>query len=340
MKILKTSRCYYPAVDYGGPIGKMRALADGLSEQGHSITVYTSNLARPGQKMSRRTLTKQVGRARVIYFNSLLSYHWDAVTPDTIALCRRELRDFDVIHMYGYRDFLSTVVGGYARRWNVPYVLEPMGMFVPIVRSLAKKNVYDRLFGRKLAGGAARVIATSQAEQESLLNAGIPSEKIVVRRNGLDLAEFTDRPARGLFRQQMGLAPSDRLVLYLGRISRKKGIDLLIKAFSDRDVPRSRLAVVGPDDGDGYLEKLRGQVEALGLTGRVSFSPPVFGSDKLAALADADVFVLPSQNENFGNAVAEAVACTTPVIVTDRCGVAPFVMGDQRTGSWLTQHAE
>ncbi|MFH1314612.1 MAG: glycosyltransferase [Candidatus Eisenbacteria bacterium] len=340
MKILNTSRCFYPATQYGGPIWKMRAIAGGLSELGHSITVYTSNLTSPGKKMSARTTTDQVDAARVVYFNSLLSYHWDAVTPEIMGLCHRELRTFDVIHVYGYRDFLSTVVCWYARRWDIPYVLEPMGMFIPIVRSFAKKRIYDRLLGRKLTGGAARVIATSLAEQQDLISAGIDPEKIVVRRNGLDLAEFKDRPVHGRFRERLGLAPSDRLVLYLGRISRKKGIDLLIQAFSNRGIPRTRLAVVGPDDCDGYLNELKTLVETLGLTNHVTFIPPIYGSAKLTALSDADVFVLPSQNENFGNAVAEAVACRTPVIVTDRCGIAPFIIGKQGAGSRLSQNAE
>jgi glycosyltransferase involved in cell wall biosynthesis len=256
-----------------------------------------------------------------------LSYHWDAVTPDIIAFCRRELRDFNLVHIYGYRDFLSTVVAWYARRWDIPYVLEPMGMFIPIVRSFTKKKIYDLLWGQKLTSGAARVIATSQSEREELVQSGIPPEKIVVRRNGLDPADFEKAPGQSRFRERLGLAESDRLVLYLGRISRKKGIDLLLQAFSDQTVPGARLAVVGPDDCDGYLGELRHLVDTMRLEDRVSFIPPLYGRDKVDALTDSDVFVLPSQNENFGNAVAEAVACRTPVIVTDRCGIAPFVEG-------------
>jgi glycosyltransferase involved in cell wall biosynthesis len=86
--------------------------------------------------------------------------------------------------------------------------------------------------------------------------------------------------------------------------------------------------MAGPDEGNGFRQRLEAMASQLGLNGRVLFTGPLYGDAKLAAYRDADVFVLPSQNENFGNTAAEAVACGTPVIVTDRCGIAPLV--DQR----------
>jgi glycosyltransferase involved in cell wall biosynthesis len=85
------------------------------------------------------------------------------------------------------------------------------------------------------------------------------------------------------------------------------------------------LALVGPDEGDGYREYLQAYGARLGISERLLFLGPLYGDAKWAALQDADVFVLPSQNENFGNAAAEAIAVGTPVIVTDRCGIAPWV---------------
>ena len=83
--------------------------------------------------------------------------------------------------------------------------------------------------------------------------------------------------------------------------------------------------MVGPDDGDGYLEKLVQLVESQKLKEKVILMGPLYNQQKLQAFVDAELFVLPSQNENFGNAIAEAVACRTPVIVTNRCGIASYV---------------
>ena len=85
--------------------------------------------------------------------------------------------------------------------------------------------------------------------------------------------------------------------------------------------------MAGPDEGDGFRQHLEAIAGQTGLNGRVLFTGPLYGDAKWAAYRDADVFVLPSQNENFGNTAAEAVACGTPVLVTDRCGIAPLVDG-------------
>jgi glycosyltransferase involved in cell wall biosynthesis len=328
MKILKVSRCYFPATEYGGPIGKMLAITRGLTQLGHNVTVYTSNLLNPRVKMSDTTSTREIDAARIVYLNSVVNYHWDAITPDIFGFCRRELRHFDVIHIYGYRDFISTIVCWHARRWNIPYLLEPMGMFTPIIRRLAGKRLYDRLCGDRLAEGAAGVIATSQAEREEIITRGVDPRKVVIRRNGIDLRMFAPSPDPGRFRRRLGLGDSHRLVLYLGRISKKKGVDLLIRSLCDERLAAIRLAVVGPDDCDGHLQHLMDLAGRSGLTARVTFTGPLYGQEKIEALQDSDVLVLPSANENFGNVVAEAVACGTPVIVTDRCGIAPFVLGD------------
>ena len=87
------------------------------------------------------------------------------------------------------------------------------------------------------------------------------------------------------------------------------------------------LVLAGPDQGDGYRQRLESSADRLGLGGQVLFTGPLYDDAKWSAYLDADVFVLPSQNENFGNTAAEAVACGTPVVVTDRCGVAPLVGG-------------
>ena len=90
------------------------------------------------------------------------------------------------------------------------------------------------------------------------------------------------------------------------------------------------LVLAGPDEGDGFRQHLETLAVQFGLNGGILFTGPLYGDAKWAAYRDADLFVLPSQNENFGNTAAEAVACGTPVLVTDRCGIAPIV--DRRAG--------
>jgi glycosyltransferase involved in cell wall biosynthesis len=124
-------------------------------------------------------------------------------------------------------------------------------------------------------------------------------------------------------------------VLFLGRLVSKKSPEMMLEAFArwQRRGNGSRpslLVLAGPDEGDGYRQHLEAFAVKIGLDGGVLFTGPLYGDAKWAAYRDADLFVLPSQNENFGNTAAEAVACGTPVLVTDRCGIAPIV--DRRAG--------
>jgi glycosyltransferase involved in cell wall biosynthesis len=135
-------------------------------------------------------------------------------------------------------------------------------------------------------------------------------------------------PEHGLFRKSLGIPSDAKLILFLGRLSQKKSPDLLLQAFAQLppSSPPVHLAFVGPDES-GMLARLQQMAQQLNVAPRVHFSGPLSGNPKWSAYRDADIFVLPSQNENFGNTAAESVAAGTPVIVTDQCGIAPLLDG-------------
>jgi glycosyltransferase involved in cell wall biosynthesis len=239
---------------------------------------------------------------------------------------QERIGEFDVAHIFGLYDLLGPAAAKACVEMGVPYVVEPIGMFVPIVRNVRMKRIYHWFYGRKMLASAARVIATSEQEMEELSGGGIPRENIVLRRNGVMKPE--QFPERGNFRRKSGISANDLVVLFLGRLSEKKSPDLLLRAFSrisgkvgERVV---RLVFAGPDE-QGMEARLRKLAKELKVEDRNFFCGAVFEEEKWAAYRDADVFVLPSQNENFGNTAAEAAAVGTPVIVTENCGVAPLL---------------
>ena len=268
-----------------------------------------------------------------IYLRTRAQYRAVTWNPGAAAFCKDRLATYDAVHIFGIYDLLGPRVATACRRIGRPYVLEPMGMFRPIIRSIRLKRLYHAVLGSRMLDGASRVIATAEQEREELLQGGIPNDKIVVRRNGIDVpAKF---PTPGDFRNRWNISRNVKLVLFLGRLVSKKSPDLILEAFSRWQRSRngfrdSVLVVAGPDEGDGFRRQLEAQAARLGLNGGVLFTGPLYGDAKWAAYRDADVFVLPSQNENFGNTAAEAVACGTPVLVTDRCGIAPIV--DRKAG--------
>jgi glycosyltransferase involved in cell wall biosynthesis len=316
MRILEVTQIYYPYLEKGGPVLKIKALAEHLARRGHEVTVLTAGL---GQRSAGAgTAGNSDTRVQVVYLPTWLRYRTATLNPGVLAFCSRRLRSFDVVHIYGLYDLLGVIVARSCRKQGIPYVVEPLGAFRPRVRSVRKKRLYHWAAGRRLLEGATRIVATSEHERGELLDEGIPEGKLVLRRNGLDLSEFADLPPRGAFRARLGIGTGP-LVLFLGRISFVKGLDLLVEAFAG--VRSSAwLVVAGPDDRDGCLDAIRRQGG-----GRVTFPGPLYGKEKLEALVDADLLVLPSRYESFGNAAAEAVACGTPVLVTDQCGIAPLL---------------
>src|SRR5260370_21306377 len=228
-----------------------------------------------------------------------------------------------MVHIFGLYDLLGPAVAGACRKRAIPYVVEPIGMFIPIVRNLWLKRLYHLVWGRKLLQGASHLVATSEQEIEELVGGGIPRTKVLVRRNGVEAPESW--PEAGVFRKALGISKEMKLVVFLGRLSVKKSPDLLLRSFAEvvkrfAGMPL-RLVFAGPDEGrvKSQLEQLASN---LGVRANVQIAGPVFGLNKWAAYRDADVFVLPSQNENFGNTAAEAVAAGKPAIVTEQCGIA------------------
>lgn len=336
MRILNVTQTYAPFLEFGGPPVKVRALSEGLARRGHTVGVLTADwgLEKRMQAQEEKIPAERSpfgwrrteNGVQAIYLPTWLRYRALSWNPAAKRYCRARLQNFDVVHIFGLYDLLGPAVAAACRVRNLPYVLEPIGMFVPIVRSLRLKGLYHLVWGRQMFEGASAVIATSDQEAEELAAGGVPAAKIALRRNGVETPESWPKP--GSFRKAHGITEDAKLVLYLGRLSEKKSPDLLLQAFAK--LPEQlggktlQLVFAGPDEG-GVTAQLERMALQLGVRKRVQFAGAVFGADKWAAYRDADVFVLPSQNENFGNTAAEAVAAGTPVIVTEECGIAPLL---------------
>jgi glycosyltransferase involved in cell wall biosynthesis len=188
-------------------------------------------------------------------------------------------------------------------------VFEPLGMFEPRLRKVVLKRALDASLYRGVARGAAAVAVASERERDAVLARGVDPTRVHVRGNGFPSPHVRGGPTK-LVRDELGVPASGSVVLYVGRIAAGKGIEHLLEAA--RRIPDARFVFVGPDDRHGMSISQAPNVHVLPATDE----PP------LALYREADVFVLPSSGESFGMAAAEAAAAGTPVIVSDRCGVA------------------
>jgi glycosyltransferase involved in cell wall biosynthesis len=337
LNILQVSQTYYPFLAAGGPPTKVRAIATRLALGGHSVTVLTADfgVSRHAAELEGLNRCKWGWRStndglETIYLHTVARYRSLTLNPDVIRFAQERLQETDVAHIYGIYDLIGPAIGRYCTRCSVPYVLEPMGMFRPIVRSLWLKGLYHRNFGERLIRGARFLIATSVQEKQEFLAEGIEECRAVVRRNGIDVP--ASLPVAGTFRARWDIPKGTKLILFLGRLISKKSPEMLITAFASWRNNTGRVAgailvLAGPEEELSYLRKLKQLSARLGVDQAVKFTGPLYGDAKWAAYRDADVFVLPSQHENFGNTAAESAACGTPVILTDRCGVAPIIAG-------------
>jgi glycosyltransferase involved in cell wall biosynthesis len=334
MRILNVTQTYFPFMEFGGPPVKVRSLSQQLVKLGHQVTVLTANWGLPsnplaaGGRAERTAVGWRLEESGIeaIYLSSWLHYRALSWNPGIARFCRAQLWRFDVAHIFGLYDFLGPATAAACRHSGIPYVVEPMGMFVPIVRNFLPKRMYHLALGQSMLRGSRTIVGTSPQEVAELASSGLPTEKIVVRRNGVEVPDSL--PERGRFRVAAGIPADAKVILYLGRLSEKKSPDVLLQAFallcnkeSDTEL---RLVFAGPDEG-GMKHRLQRMAGNLGVSAHVQILGAVFNEDKWSAYRDADVFVLPSQNENFGNTAGEAVAARTPVVVTDKCGIAPLL---------------
>jgi glycosyltransferase involved in cell wall biosynthesis len=334
MHILKVVQFYFPFQDRGGPVVKVRALAQALAARGHQITVLTADLGLTQMKNIAMTFNKceygysaEENGVKAVYLPTVAHYRALTVNPAVVAFSHHELCQFDLVHFYGLYDLLGPAVSYFCRGIAKPYVIEPMGMHRPIDRGLALKRVWHRSVGHAFLQQAAQFVATSELEVEDLIQGGVPDKKIVLRYNGIDAKDFAASPQRGRFRAAQKIGADEPVLLFLGRLIPRKGADILIDAFAKACPATGRLVIAGPEGEAGYVDLLRQRAKTAGVELRVIFTGPLYDDQKFQVLADSDIFMLPSRYENFANSAAEAIASGVPVIISDRCGISSLVEG-------------
>lgn len=238
----------------------------------------------------------------------------------TSALWRR-VREFDLLHLHSVFLWPTTFAAHVARRFNVPYVVSPRGMLVESLvqqRSRLPKMAWIALFERRNLENAALVHVTSRIEEEEIRNFPMAWPPIEVIPNGVG--------AHSAVGGDTGLSPmspdAEPTLLMIGRVTWKKGIDRMIEAL--QFLPGVKLVVAGNDD-EQYIPALQNLAAVRGVQERVAFVGPAYGPTKQALLQRCTMLVLPSQSENFGNVVLEAMAAGRAVLVTPEVGSADLV---------------
>jgi len=311
MRILHVVPTYLPARRYGGPIVAVHGLCKALVSRGHEVEVFTTNVDGDGVSDVPTAVPVDVDGVQVRYFPSPQPrLYW---SPGM----RRALRDvdcFDLVHIHAVYLWPGVAAARAARKASIPYVISPRGMLVPELiagKSRFAKLLWLQLVERRGLARASAIHFTSQLEWEDAKRVGLPMPHPFVVANGVDLPQRPDVPR------------DERTLVFLGRINWKKGLDRAIEALPS--LPGVRLVIAGNDE-ENLTSRLRDLAAQLGVAERVQFPGPVYGAAKDELFARATLFVLLSTNENFGNAVLEALAMETPAVLSQGVGLADEVV--------------
>lgn len=328
MNILQVTLGFLPATAWGGPVKIVHNNAKELISRGHQVTVYCTNLFDKRNKIQPRTFEDVVDGIRVVYFDTWRIPYWPGTLgpiwcPDLPSQLRRELSSFDVVHLNGYRSLMNLQVVNALQDADIPLVIQPHGAMQVIVNTFFIKRMYDRLLGGCELARAQAFIALQASERDQIRAHGVPAERIAVIANGLDPRNYNLQVVRGAFRRRYNIPKDKRLILFLGRINRKKGVDMLTEAFAQLKDLDAVLAVAGPDDGQ--LAEVQTLIARYNLAERVILPGLLSGDDVLEAYRDADLFVLPCRTDTFPTTIMEACLMSVPMVVTEGCEIAHLV---------------
>jgi glycosyltransferase involved in cell wall biosynthesis len=314
MRVMHVVPTWWPAARYGGPIVSVRALCKALADDDCEVSVCTTNVDGPGVSDVPTDQPWRDGNLSVHSFSS----NWGRRLYFSAGMGRflsRHSNRFDVIHTHSVFLWPTWKAARSARASGVPYVLSPRGMLVPELikaRSAIPKRLWISLIERSNLRHASLIHVTSETERQDLQRLELGSlPPIVVIPNGVVMPENSSETRR-----------KDQIV-FIGRISWKKGLDRLLEAVAA--LAEVRLIVAGPDN-EGLSQKLQRQATELGMADRVQFVGPVDTAECNRLLAQSTLLVLPSLSENFGNVVVEAMAAGCPVVTTQGVGASEVLL--------------
>jgi len=322
MKILHVIPILAPS--YGGPVTVCKELTSELVKQGMDVTIFSTHLDYPRGVLDVPTNSPvKLNGVKIYYFP--VQFRPLIISIQLARILWREVHNFDVIHIHGLYRFPQSFAAWCARRKNVPYIIRPHGSLDPFLfhqkRHKFLKRIYERLIDIPNLRSAAAVHFTT-TEERNLTHCLKITDKSVVIPNGLEVSRFEELPNPGRFRMKWGIPENIPLILFLGRINFKKGLDLLIPAFAriHKNWPKAQLVLAGPDNED-YGKEVRACIRKYGMSNRVTFTGMLKREDTVFAYVDSDLFVLPSYTENFGMTVVEAMACRCPVVISDKVNI-------------------
>ncbi|MEB3230992.1 MAG: hormogonium polysaccharide biosynthesis glycosyltransferase HpsP [Leptolyngbyaceae bacterium] len=303
---------------YGGPSQMVRGFSQALSQQGANVTILTTDSnGDNGQAPLDVPLNQPVDQDgyTVRYFHCA-PFRRYKFSLDLLKWLYQHAHEFDIAHIHALFSPVSSGAAAIARYRRLPYILRPLGTLDPadLQKKRQLKQIYATLLEKPNIAGAAGLHFTSPQENQVSERFGTQTPGFVIP---LGVTPFSPVPQN----PNSKIQNSTPTILFMSRIDPKKGLDLLIPALENLldNGQTFRFVMAGSNPQDpAYEAEVRDRIHASPLGACTTITGFVQGEAKQALLREADIFVLPSYYENFGIAVAEAMAANLPVVISDQ----------------------
>lgn len=300
---------------YGGPAKSIPYLAHHCRSYGAEPILLSTRYADAdkNQVITKKNLSwenfKTVGPAKLRYSPELLNRLFEICAAD---------RGETIVHVHNLWNYPCYAALKACKLHDVPLVISPRGSLFPwsLSQGRLRKTLAWALF-QKRALNAAILHTTSEDEARSVAALGV-GKRIFCVRNGVELNARNDQKIEATEAvQALGLNPEHRYALFMSRLHKKKGLELLFEAWAEcSDHSDWTLLIAGETADKSYLHSLESQVRSRGISGSVQFIGFADADKKALLFAASQFFILPSYTENFGIVVAEALSMGVPVITT------------------------
>lgn len=328
MKILHVIPSYEPAWAFGGTVTATSQLCRALASQRIDVTVYTTNADGKGGHLEvPLNQHLEIGGVKVSYFHCDFAVNKAFYSRGLSKRLKETSLDFDLVHVSAIWQWIQVDVYKICKTFRKPYMVSTHGSFSPWPwrQSPLKKKLYWHLFGRKTVKSSRAIHFTTQEERLKSFSTVPLLTKIpnFVIPNGIDIK----KPRKKVdIRQRLRIQDDRAVLLYIGRIHRKKGIHFVLQALKKLNDKKFLFLIIGKKEDDGYVRYLNKLSKEL--ANSVIWHEPVPGDEVWDYYFSSNLFVLPSYDENFGMVVVEAMACGLPVLISKNVGIWREVKAD------------
>ncbi|MBE6494188.1 MAG: glycosyltransferase family 4 protein [Methanosphaera stadtmanae] len=295
----------------GGDVNVCYNLSKEFTKKGHNVTILTTTFD------YNKEDTDKIENLTMVPIEYKFNLALFIYSPKMKEWLDKNISNYDIIHLHELRSYQNNIVTKYAKKYNIPYVLQPHASTPKHIDKQFIKEMYDIIYGNTIIQNANTTIAVS--EEEAYYDKQMKAKKVEVVYNGMNLEEYENLPPKGIFKSNNNI--KEPYLLYFGRLDKLKGINHVIEAFSNLPEKYSNYKLVIAGKITPYKEELDKIIKTHKLKEKVIFTGFIEEKEKISLYQDAEVFINPVKYMGgVSLTVFESILSNTPVIVTKESG--------------------